>query len=230
MGDTQLELPLFPLNVVLFPKAIIPLRVFEERYKIMLSRILQKDRQFGAVLIKSGQEVGGPAVPFDVGTTAKVSRIAPMGRGRLEVTSVGGQPFRIIKMLQEEPYLVGLVELLDYEARTDERVWAVVDQVKRLFRTHLRLISQLTKQPLPSISLDLDAEALSYLVGYTVQADSIEKQILLETPDVMGRLGKEVDLLEKENSVFKQYLILQESGQDEPPPDDKPYITRFSKN
>ena len=230
MGDTQLELPLFPLNIVLFPKAIVPLRIFEERYKLMLSRILQKDRQFGAVLIKSGREVGGPAVPFNVGTTAKVSRIAPMGRGRLEVTSVGEQPFKIVKMVQEEPYLVAQVELLEYEARTDERVWDLIDQVKRLFRTHLRLISQLTNQPLPSMSLDLDAESLSYLVGYTVQADSVEKQGLLETPDVMGRLGKEVELLEKENSVFKQYLILLQSGQDAPPPDDKPYTTRFSKN
>ena len=230
MTDIQFELPLFPLGVVLFPKAILPIRIFEERYKIMLTRVLQKDRQFGVVLIKSGVEAGGPAVPCQIGTVAKVSNIAPMGRGRLAVTTVGEKPFRILRLIQEQPYLVGLIELLTYEAKIDAGVWEVADQVKQMFRSHLRLFSQLTGQPLPRMSLYLDAEELSYLVGFTIQVNSGDKQDLLETPDLLTRLNKELDLMAKENSVLKQYIMLHEKGLDEPPPADKPYAPRFSKN
>ena len=63
MSPQQRSLPLFPLNVVLFPNAVIPLHVFEERYKLMAQRCLDSDSRFGVVLIKSGDEVGGPADP-----------------------------------------------------------------------------------------------------------------------------------------------------------------------
>ncbi len=65
-------LPLFPLSAVLFPDAAIPLRIFEDRYKLMLQRCLESDSEFGVVLIKSGFEVGGPAETYSVGTVARI--------------------------------------------------------------------------------------------------------------------------------------------------------------
>ena len=62
------ELPLFPLKTVLFPGGLIPLNVFEDRYKDMMAECLDKDARFGIILIKDGAEVGGPAITHEIGT------------------------------------------------------------------------------------------------------------------------------------------------------------------
>ena len=69
---TILELPIFPLGTVLFPGMPLPLHIFEERYKRMIGRCLDGDRAFGVTLLKSGREVGGPAIPHEVGTIARI--------------------------------------------------------------------------------------------------------------------------------------------------------------
>ena len=226
---TQLELPLFPLNIVLFPKAMLPLRIFEERYKLMMGRILGGSRQFGVTLIKSGVEVGGPATPFDVGTTAIIKDVAPMGGGRLAMTCVGEKPFRILEILHEEPYMTAIVETLDYDSAPLLGSDNLIDQVKHSFRTHVKLVSQILMQEPPAISVDLDAEALSYLVGSTMQVHAIDKQELLEIASLEPRLRKEADLLERENTVLKHY-IARRNKDDSDPPDKSPFNPSFSKN
>ena len=67
-------LPLFPLNLVLFPDMTIPLNIFEERYKLMINSCLENDSKFGVVLIKAGQEVGSPAITDSTGTVAYIAR------------------------------------------------------------------------------------------------------------------------------------------------------------
>lgn len=226
---TQLELPLFPLNIVLFPKAILPLRIFEERYKLMMGRVLGGSRQFGVTLIKSGVEVGGPATPFDIGTTAVVKDVAPMGGGRLAMTCVGERPFRILEILHEEPYMVAVVETLEYDSAPLIGNEDLIDQVKSSFRMHVKLISQILRHEPPSISLDLDTESLSYLVGSTMQVHAVDKQELLEISSVETRLRKEADLLERENVVLKHYITRRDRGDDDPP-DKSPYSPNFSRN
>jgi len=70
-----MELPLFPLNTVLFPGATLPLHVFEERYKQMINQCLESRSPFGVLLIRSGNEVGTPTEPFEVGTTASIAHV-----------------------------------------------------------------------------------------------------------------------------------------------------------
>ncbi len=226
---TQLELPLFPLNLVLFPKAILPLQVFEERYKLMMGRVLGGSRQFGVTLIKSGVEVGGPATPFDVGTTAVIKDVAPMGAGRLAMTCVGERPFRILEILHEEPYITAIIETLDYDSAPLIGGEELIDQVKHSFRTHIKLVSQILRQDPPVISLDLDAESLSYLVGSTMQVHATDKQELLEMPGLEPRLRKEADLLERENTVLKHYIARQVRGDDRPT-DSGQFNPNFSRN
>ena len=76
------SLPLFPLGSVLFPGMLLPLHVFEPRYRLLLKRAVQNERPFGIVLIKSGAEVGGPAEPHRIGTTARVVGTTPLPGGR----------------------------------------------------------------------------------------------------------------------------------------------------
>ena len=114
---TQRELPLFPLNVVLYPGMQLPLRVFEDRYKLMMKKCLEGDKAFGVVLIKSGREVGGSSVPYEVGTVAKILDIVPQGGGRMNLSAIGEDVFRILKIQQVTPYMVADVEVL---ARPDD--------------------------------------------------------------------------------------------------------------
>src|SRR5919206_5035298 len=105
------ELPLFPLHVVLFPGMRLPLHIFEDRYKLMIGTCMVTDETFGVALIRSGQEVGGPAEVFRVGTTARIASMERLPQGRMNLVVVGGERFRIVERLQTQPYLLGSVEL-----------------------------------------------------------------------------------------------------------------------
>src|SRR5437879_8950789 len=75
-------LPLFPLTTVLFPEMLLPLHIFEPRYRLLVRRCMDDDRPFGVVLIRSGQEVGATAEPHAIGTQAKIMAFSPLSDGR----------------------------------------------------------------------------------------------------------------------------------------------------
>ena len=73
--ESMTELPLFPLNVVLFPGMVLPLHIFEPRYREMVNYCLDEKKPFGVVLLREGEERGGPAIPYQVGTAARIMRV-----------------------------------------------------------------------------------------------------------------------------------------------------------
>src|SRR3990172_4652529 len=93
----------------------MPLHIFEERYKLMIGRCIERRSPFGVVLIRSGEEVGGPAEPHDVGTTARIAQVQRLPDGRLNLVAFGGRRFRILALDTSQPYLQGDVEFLDSE-------------------------------------------------------------------------------------------------------------------
>src|SRR5215475_172726 len=96
MGQPDLQdLPIFPLNTVLFPGGLLPLRVFETRYIDMTRECLKLDRPFGVCLIREGKEVGKPAVPEPVGSLASIMSWDMQQLGLLQLRTQGGQRFRI---------------------------------------------------------------------------------------------------------------------------------------
>ena len=97
-----MKLPLFPLNTVLFPGAILPLHIFEERYKLMIARCIEERRPFGILLIRKGYEVGDTAEPFDVGTTAHIARVDELEEGKMNLVCLGGKRFRINQRDQDQ--------------------------------------------------------------------------------------------------------------------------------
>jgi len=106
------ELPLFPLNTVLFPSLPLPLHIFEERYKLMIGTCAVTDNLFGVCLIKEGVEVGGSAEPFEIGTVARIAEIERMPDGRMNLMTFGTDRFRLLEIKQREPYLMGQVEIM----------------------------------------------------------------------------------------------------------------------
>ena len=96
MSAARAEIPIFPLNAVLFPGGLLPLRIFEQRYMDMAKGCLRDNEPFGVCLIRSGREVGAPATPEPIGCTAKIVEWDMQQLGVLSVKAQGGQRFRIL--------------------------------------------------------------------------------------------------------------------------------------
>ena len=110
MSEKLEELPLFPLETVLFPYAALQLHVFEERYRDMVRDCMSSDKPFGIVLIRSGDMTGGSAEPYMVGTAVRIVQVYTYEDGRLDIQVQGERRFRIRKIDESKPYLVGWVE------------------------------------------------------------------------------------------------------------------------
>ncbi len=106
-------MPMFPLGTVLFPYALLPLHVFEPRYRLMMRHVLDGDREFGVVLIERGSEVGGGDSRFDVGTVARVVQAADLPDGRMVLATVGVRRVRVTRWLSDDPYPRAEIVALD---------------------------------------------------------------------------------------------------------------------
>lgn len=106
-------LPIFPLQTVLFPDGVLPLRIFEARYMDMVTRCLREDSVFGVNLIAGGLEVGLPAIPHSIGVSARITACDMAQPGVLQVMTRGGRRYRIHRTeTGENGLLLGEVEWL----------------------------------------------------------------------------------------------------------------------
>jgi Lon protease-like protein len=195
LTDDARELPLFPLNTVLFPSLPLPLHIFEERYKLMIGTCVVTDNLFGVCLIKEGVEVGGPAEPFEIGTVARISEVERLPDGRMNLMTFGISRFRLVEVIQREPYLVGRVMLLepDREPATGELVAEVADRLLR----YLREVRGAARLPDRGELLS-DVDRLSYLAAATLGLSARERQAFLETDSAVDRLQQARSLLRRE--------------------------------
>ena len=203
MSSLERTLPLFPLGIVLFPNAVLPLRIFEERYKLMVRRCLEADSEFGVVLIKSGSEVGGPAEPHAVGTVAHITQVSPLKDGEVLLAVVGARRFLIRGLTQQLPYLEGRVEVLVEETEislSDEEIGQVRDAVSE----YERLLAGLSGGWVRQAEMPEDPVALSYFVPGLLDVDPLEKQHLLEEPSPSRRLSAELQLLRRESELVRR--------------------------
>ena len=190
-----MDLPLFPLNSVLFPGAALPLHIFEERYQHMIGRCLESDSTFGVLLIRSGSEVGGPAEPFEVGTTARIVRAQQLEEGRLNLVCVGEERFRLLRTVRDDPYLVGEVEILASTEGEGEAVAELVAKATALFAEYCRLYLAASNQWSRQVGVPGDPGELSDFVATRLGVDPRGKQRLLEELSVRRRLESEIETL-----------------------------------
>jgi Lon protease-like protein len=206
------------LNTVLFPNQVLPLHVFEERYKLMINACLAQEKPFGVVLIYSGQEVGGPAIPHPVGTLVRIVNWEALSDGRINLLSLGERRFRISEYVKSDlPYLVGSVEYWDDEHVETTDLAGLMDRVSGSFIDYLTLIMSLADQALPvsQLRLPTDPSMLSFHVASNLQIDVEEKQELLEEPSAVDRLRRELALLRREGGFLQRLVSLQGSVQEE---------------
>ena len=183
------RIPLFPLNLVLFPGQGLPLRIFEERYKLMINRCIDESAPFGVVLIKSGDEVGGEAEPHDVGTTARVAKVQRLPDGQLNLIALGRRRFRILALDRSEAYLSADVEYLEDAGAAGESAAERAEKVAPLFAEHVRLVMAISSQWTREVGLPREPAHLADYVASQLEAPVEVKQQLLETLSVPERLA-----------------------------------------
>lgn len=181
--------------MVLFPQMPAHLHIFEPRYKEMIQRCLAEDIPFGIVLIRRGLEAGAaPAEPFAFGCTARITRVEHLEDGRMNITAIGEERFRIRQVDRSRAYLTALVELEQFAHLCGLEMQRGARALAPWVRQYLHAVSQLD----PEAELDLrelvlpeDPLMLMYLSAMLLQVPAVEKQPLLEAssaPEVLHHL------------------------------------------
>ena len=201
------RLALFPLGTVLYPGLALPLHVFEERYRLLVRRVMAapvaQDQEFGVIAIREGGEVDQHGVRslYEIGCTALVLRVEPYSDGRFDLLTAGARRFRLLAVDNSQPYPEGEVEFLDEPV--GELAPVLTAGVERLFA---RYQDALRGRPVAAETVDPpdDPTLLSYLVAAALVLDLRDKQALLESPDTAARLTLERDLLRREAAVMRR--------------------------
>lgn len=215
---TSFEIPIFPLNVVLFPGMPLPLHIFEPRYRLMIGRCLEADNFFGVALISEGVEGHNHTLPAPVGCTAQIIEVAPFADGRMNLHTIGDRRFRILELREEDEYLVGTVEWLDDEIPTDQTE-VLAFQTRQILRRYLETLAQTGNAPEGEIEVPEDPYLLSMWAAAIMTLPNTQKQTLLEMVSTDTRLELEEFLLRRAQIVQLAYAKRLAQGQTEPPYD-----------
>ncbi|MGW7366319.1 LON peptidase substrate-binding domain-containing protein [Streptomyces sp. NPDC054841] len=227
---TTARLPLFPLNAVLFPGLVLPLNVFEERYRAMMRELLKTDesepRRFAVVAIRDGREVAptapglpdqtalpekGPAAGFGtdpiqafhrVGCIADAATIRERADGSYEVLATGTTRVKLLSVDASGPFLTA--ELEEIPEESGDGAGALAEGVLRAFRNYQKRLAGARERSLSTgAELPDEPSVVSYLVAAAAVLDTPSKQRLLQAPDTATRLREELKLLRSETAVIR---------------------------
>ena len=214
MGELSVrELPLFPLpDVVLFPKEVLPLHIFESRYRIMLKSVLESDSLFGVVkwdpITKS---------MANVGCCAHVIKHQTSEDGRSNIITIGQQRFQILEITRTTPYYSAMVSWIDdNNIGSLQNLDILRDSVIEALNDVVNLTSKLTNSQkiLPDKLPDNPLE-LSFWIGAHLGGPvSDEQQRLLEERDTYIRLQREFEMLDHTRKQLAARTALKESFPD----------------
>jgi uncharacterized protein len=211
VGDRAV-IPLFPLGTVLVPGLVLPLHIFEPRYRRLLDDLAARpddDRGFGVVAIREGREVGeqGVRALYEVGTLALVRDVTPLPDGRSDVIANGDARFRLHALVDRgTPYLCGEVEWLgeDDGGSTGESE-VLGHAVQRRFDAYRALLAAVgAVEAAQMLALPDDPQVLSYLVAVAMVLDLHDRQRLLEAATTTDRLRDELALLTRETTLVRE--------------------------
>ena len=193
MKAEVVELPLFPLNVVLFPGQTLPLHIFEPRYRSMIQRCIENDTPFGVLLAQDDDDG-----PHTIGTAAKITQVERLADGRMNILTVGTERFELRNVrLSDDQYLVG--DVVAYPFKNDmEPPSDLQSDVAALLRRYLKLLAKFSGVEFKMRQFPEDATALAVFAAIAMQLPLEDKQEILSTERVADILSLEVDILEDE--------------------------------
>jgi ATP-dependent Lon protease len=183
-----MEIALFPLpNLVLFPGIVVPLHIFEDRYKLMVNDCIDRDEAFGLVLVRTGAEEETEDTIHRVGVTARVTEVERLDNGRMNILCEGEARFRLLRFTQQTPFWKGSVQFFE-EAPIHQALESFYDRVSELYRHAGEMSSKLSGSPQTELVLPESPTDLSYMVAYVLDIDAEEKQKMLEMTSTAERL------------------------------------------
>jgi Lon protease-like protein len=205
-------LPMFPLGTVLLPSLVLPLHVFEPRYRRLTEDCLDGGREFGVVLIERGSEVGGGDTRTSVGTVARLVEAVPFPDGRWALGTVGTRRIRVQRWLDDDPY--PRAEVDDWHDPAPEPgLDAALAAAVALLRRVLALRAELGDATAPATQeLSDDPVLASYQAAAISPFGAADRQVLLEAPSAEARVERLHALLEEEADVLAQRLRLDAGG------------------
>ncbi|HLY28967.1 MAG TPA: LON peptidase substrate-binding domain-containing protein [Aggregatilineales bacterium] len=211
------ELPIFPLRTVLFPGMALPLHIFEERYKLLVSECIHNSTPFGVVLIRSGQETEASATFHDVGTTAHITQVERLHDGQMNITTLGYNRFRIRSTHNDKPYVTGMVDYFPLQGQDNPRAKVLARQLGPMLQNYLNVFATLGK--VESVeALPEDPMTLAFLTAIILRTPMKDKQILLNIPDLLTLLQFERKMLHREMHILNTLIEHGPRWRDDPKP------------
>lgn len=201
------RLPLFPLGVVLFPGAMLPLHIFEPRYRRLLADILEGDGRFGILLPGIAHEA--PAVGA-IGCVAELRGSQGLPDGRSHIVVEGGARFLLTRYLDEPtPYLVAMVEAFEDREETAPAPAQAMELVEALQR-YLPLVRELNGLDQEGAPMPQDVVDLSFYAAAVVECDLADKQRMLEGRSTEERVALLLRLLPAQTQAVQQGLRMRQ--------------------
>jgi Lon protease-like protein len=198
--------PMFPLGTVLFPSVVLPLHVFEPRYRQMTAECIEHEREFGVVLIERGSEVGGGDLRTGIGTLARIVQAQPFPDGRWALATVGTRRVRVVEWQPDDPYPRAVVEELPDEAASSDASDALDAAVAEL-RIVLAHKAELGEPAAPATTeLSDDVVLASYQAAALAPFGPVDHQRLLAAPGPDARVALLRELLAEERAFLEQRL------------------------
>jgi Lon protease-like protein len=181
-------MPMFPLGMVLMPGMVLPLHVFEPRYRQLVRDCLEAPTQeFGVVLIGRGSEVGGGDERLDVGTVARIVQVGALADGRFAMITVGDRRIRVVEWLIDDPYPRADVEEWPDEAGAvdEERLEVALARAKRCAALAVELGD---RAGVPEASLSGDPTLDTFIIAATAPLGAVDRFAALSAPGPGARL------------------------------------------
>ncbi len=203
------KLPLFPLNMVLFPATPVRLHIFEERYRLMIARCVDQKEPFGIVALQEGAEVEGygmPAQPFSIGCTAVITEVQSLYDGRMNIVARGQDRFKIHEIDHSQPYLIGLVEDYPVEKSTDQEIERAGRRLRPWVERYFRLLARAENLEVDIDRIPTDSFDLAYLSASLLKLSTLEKQALLSIPSLAELIEKLYPHYRKEATILDLLL------------------------
>ncbi|MGH3237843.1 MAG: LON peptidase substrate-binding domain-containing protein, partial [Streptosporangiaceae bacterium] len=200
-------LPLFPLGAVLYPGMLLPLRIFEERYRQLVRDLLDgpEPRRLGVIAIRKGRETGIDGVHslYEIGCTATVRRVDRHDDGRFDIVTVGTERFRLRGLDETRLYLQGEVEMLAEEPVDPAAAEPAVRVAQAAFREYLDALTEWGGAIVRLEDLPDEPTLLSFIIAAAMVIDLPERQALLAESDTLGRLARQRAMLSRETAMLR---------------------------
>ncbi|MBI3590022.1 MAG: LON peptidase substrate-binding domain-containing protein [Candidatus Melainabacteria bacterium] len=192
--NNNLIISLFPLpEIVLFPGMNLPIHIFEERYKKMISGCLETTKVFGVVLAKG-------SMCAEIGTTAEIIDVEKLEDGKMNIFTEGKSRFKIVDFISEEPYYIANVQIYeDTESEIDTNLKKTFKEIRKLSSEALNIFDLVSEQELSKkLKLPKEPNELLFSIAANLTCSHESKQAILEDRSIKQRATKVLSLLKEE--------------------------------